>query len=316
MNATQSNWRTIAGAAAVTLFAGLALAQTPCPAPDNCITNPSFEDANPFNAAEPAGWHNLSSPANVRLRTLTDGLTPPAVVRTGQASLELNSPPSATDFRGATTDTVNFFAAGFPFYDPAYDWSSATDIRISGWYYIPSNDPITGQVVGIKVNAKSGSDAPAANRNQDWATLDPWGGEAPTISGHTNNEWMYYEAYWSFADLETEVSDNADLGFFPYPQYSPGRFKLTIGRWSPDAGVATGTIFWDDIKIEYVSSGPICPACAADYDGNGGVDGGDLAAFFTDFEAGEACADVDGNGGVDGGDLGFFFMVFEQGGCE
>jgi len=58
-----------------------------------------------------------------------------------------------------------------------------------------------------------------------------------------------------------------------------------------------------------------CAACAADYDQNGGVDGGDLAAFFADFEAGEACADVDNNGGVDGGDLAFFFAVFEAGGC-
>ena len=60
---------------------------------------------------------------------------------------------------------------------------------------------------------------------------------------------------------------------------------------------------------------PECPACAADYDNNGGVDGGDLAAFFVDFEAGEECADVDGNGGVDGGDLAAFFQVFESGGC-
>ncbi len=59
----------------------------------------------------------------------------------------------------------------------------------------------------------------------------------------------------------------------------------------------------------------ICPECAADYDGNGGVDGGDLASFFADFEAGESCADVDGNGGVDGGDLAEFFSVFEAGGC-
>ncbi len=58
-----------------------------------------------------------------------------------------------------------------------------------------------------------------------------------------------------------------------------------------------------------------CPPCAADYDQNGGVDGGDLAAFFTDFETGETCADVDQNGGVDGGDLGYFFQVFEAGGC-
>ncbi len=60
---------------------------------------------------------------------------------------------------------------------------------------------------------------------------------------------------------------------------------------------------------------PACPPCAADYDNNGGVDGGDLAAFFADFETGETCADVDGNGGVDGGDLGYFFTVFEAGGC-
>ncbi len=61
--------------------------------------------------------------------------------------------------------------------------------------------------------------------------------------------------------------------------------------------------------------GAACPECAADYDGNGGVDGGDLALFFADFENGEGCADVDNNGGVDGGDLSHFFQVFEDGGC-
>ena len=58
-----------------------------------------------------------------------------------------------------------------------------------------------------------------------------------------------------------------------------------------------------------------CPANAADYDQNGGVDGGDIAAFFADFESGAACADVDQNGGVDGGDIGAFFACFEAGGC-
>lgn len=58
-----------------------------------------------------------------------------------------------------------------------------------------------------------------------------------------------------------------------------------------------------------------CPACAADYDQDGGITGGDIAAFFADWEAGAQCADVDSDGGVTGGDLGFFFSVFEQGGC-
>lgn len=59
-----------------------------------------------------------------------------------------------------------------------------------------------------------------------------------------------------------------------------------------------------------------CPICEADFDDNGGVDGGDLAAFFTAFEEGVLCADVDRNGGVDGGDLATFFQLFEDGGCE
>ena len=64
------------------------------------------------------------------------------------------------------------------------------------------------------------------------------------------------------------------------------------------------------------TDGTPCPSCAADFDDNGGVDGGDLASFFATFEEGGECADVDGNGGVDGGDLAAFFQLFEQGGCE
>lgn len=58
-----------------------------------------------------------------------------------------------------------------------------------------------------------------------------------------------------------------------------------------------------------------CPACAADFDANGGIDGADLAAFFTSYEQGAACADVDANGGIDGADLAAFFLAYESGGC-
>lgn len=58
-----------------------------------------------------------------------------------------------------------------------------------------------------------------------------------------------------------------------------------------------------------------CPACAADFDGNGGIDGADLSAFFADYEAGAGCADVDENGGIDGSDLAAFFGAYEAGGC-
>jgi hypothetical protein len=58
-----------------------------------------------------------------------------------------------------------------------------------------------------------------------------------------------------------------------------------------------------------------CPPCTPDYDNNGGVDGGDLAAFFADFEAGAPCADVDFDGGVTGADMGWFMDCFERCAC-
>jgi hypothetical protein len=57
------------------------------------------------------------------------------------------------------------------------------------------------------------------------------------------------------------------------------------------------------------------PACHADYNLDGGVDGADVDAFFADWEAGVDEADVDGDGGVDGADVAAFFGQWEQGGC-
>ncbi len=61
--------------------------------------------------------------------------------------------------------------------------------------------------------------------------------------------------------------------------------------------------------------GPVCPACAADFNNDGGVDGGDIEAFFNAWEGGAACGDVNQDGGVDGGDIEAFFHVWENGGC-
>jgi hypothetical protein len=65
----------------------------------------------------------------------------------------------------------------------------------------------------------------------------------------------------------------------------------------------------------------ICPGvnvcgCAADYNSDGGVDGGDVEAFFGGWENAEPCADVNQDGGVDGGDVEAFFLVWEAGGCN
>ena len=60
---------------------------------------------------------------------------------------------------------------------------------------------------------------------------------------------------------------------------------------------------------------PVAAPCFADYNRDGGVDGGDVEAFFLDWEAGVSEADVNLDGGVDGGDVETFYVSWEAGGC-
>lgn len=66
---------------------------------------------------------------------------------------------------------------------------------------------------------------------------------------------------------------------------------------------------------EYIFRNYLGPVCAADYNEDGGIDGSDVGAFFTDWESGRADADVNADGGIDGGDVESFFAAWENGGC-
>jgi hypothetical protein len=65
---------------------------------------------------------------------------------------------------------------------------------------------------------------------------------------------------------------------------------------------------WFDLRV-----GP--PPCLADFNQDGGIDGGDIGAFFDAWEAADPAADVNEDGGIDGGDVAAFFALWEQGGC-
>ncbi|MBS0196687.1 MAG: DVUA0089 family protein [Planctomycetes bacterium] len=58
-----------------------------------------------------------------------------------------------------------------------------------------------------------------------------------------------------------------------------------------------------------------CPACAADFNQDGGIDGADVEAFFVSWSSGDPCGDVSQDGGVDGTDVESFFLLWEAGGC-
>lgn len=58
-----------------------------------------------------------------------------------------------------------------------------------------------------------------------------------------------------------------------------------------------------------------CFECPADFNQDGGVDGSDIDAFFTAWEAGSCDADTNFDGGIDGSDIDPFFATWEAGGC-
>ena len=58
-----------------------------------------------------------------------------------------------------------------------------------------------------------------------------------------------------------------------------------------------------------------CLDCSADFNQDGGIDGGDVSAFFDRWEIGQCDADVNADGGVDGSDVDTFFAAWEAGGC-
>jgi subtilisin family serine protease len=63
----------------------------------------------------------------------------------------------------------------------------------------------------------------------------------------------------------------------------------------------------------HMELGDPCPPCVGDFNLDGGIDGGDIDAFFHAWEGGDASADVNQDGGIDGSDVSEFFSHWEAG---
>ncbi|MBL9001640.1 MAG: hypothetical protein JNK25_10940 [Phycisphaerae bacterium] len=113
------------------------------------------------------------------------------------------------------------------------------------------------------------------------------------------------------------------------PGIELGTYYLGVGHYlvRPLENAATNGRFHirplggDDLNIAvdfYVGNadcGSSCPACPADFDNSGGVDGSDVEAFYRTWETGETCGDTNQDGSVDGSDVETFFTLWEAGGC-
>ncbi len=99
------------------------------------------------------------------------------------------------------------------------------------------------------------------------------------------------------------------------------------------SGATSSDLLFDNLQesdagtidvIFFTASGPILSdaaqlsigdPCPADFNQDGGIDGGDVEAFFAAWEMGDAAADVNQDGGIDGADVETFFAAWESGGC-
>jgi len=90
--------------------------------------------------------------------------------------------------------------------------------------------------------------------------------------------------------------------------------EVSAGVTATYAGIANFSYRGPSIVV-FAQAGSSCPTCAADFNQDGGVDGGDIEAFFGAWQAGDACGDTNLDGGVDGGDIESFFQVWQAGGC-
>ncbi|MFN9992911.1 MAG: hypothetical protein ACK54H_06165 [Phycisphaerales bacterium] len=86
-----------------------------------------------------------------------------------------------------------------------------------------------------------------------------------------------------------------------------GTVKARVVPLHIQPATAGGAVWFDDITF-----GPAQPTgCPADWTNDGGVDGDDVIAFFTDWDAGNA--DYTGDGGTDGDDVIAFFADWDAG---
>ena len=84
---------------------------------------------------------------------------------------------------------------------------------------------------------------------------------------------------------------------------------------APVTGSATIGLFKPGQGSEIAAAGipiPGVPACPADYNSDGGVDGDDVITFFGLWDSGNSFADFNGDGGVDGDDVIEFFAHWDS----
>lgn len=215
----------LAGLATAT-FAQFAHAQSPA------VANPGFE--TPLNMAtqnRARDWRHFNV---ARRRIATDGLMPPALIRSGIASMEVTA---GFDFGGMDTDTFNSISGLFN--NPEY-FPGCGPITWTVWINIPASHPFVTQVGGLKWEFKR----PDTSIYE--AFEERFFGPFTAIPAHTNGQWVQISSTITQADFNWKFDFYNDGIPWPLPPDAVSLVHFRFG--TPPMGVTeTGTVFFDDV---------------------------------------------------------------------
>ncbi len=323
-----NKFRVMCGAIMCAGLAGTALGQT------NGLQNGSFE-MHCFICGGPfaEGWHSAGGDTIASRRFVGDGLTPTifpvgtpnALTPHSGNSVQSIGTHGGGGYEGVHTDSINYCycdqtcstacASPWPFFDPIFDYNGG-DVVVTGYYMIPANDPIVGDMAGMKIAVKV--------LNQDVATY-----ETLDISGHTDGQWVFYSRTFLRSDIQNHYECNIgvqpDCGCNCVPASPlPDRVKVEPLRFVGEVPPVTtsGTIYWDDITYTQLPGGPTCDSIDFNND-ELFPDTLDIDDFLSIFSGGGCsndpnCGDIDfNNDGLfpDTLDIDALLSVFSGGAC-
>jgi hypothetical protein len=229
--------------------------------------------------------------------------------------------------------------AGFTAIDNASGGNFFGTVLATGSTFEPGDSAgdVTGSATGVRKGyAPTGADGVIDARDIDYVFAQ-FRSNPKILDGQANwsnlDEAVYFDLS---ADMNGDLAvDSADICILVTGILgtSIGDVNLDGSRDAADLAIATtyrggtdraggyanGDVDGDgmvtDGDLAIIASGDCVCFCPADYNRDGGVDGGDIETFFADWESGSGCGDVNADGGIDGGDIEFFFVLWEQGGC-
>lgn len=141
--------------------------------------------------------------------------------------------------------------------------------------------------------ADAGADVTEVDADSDGLAMVMLDGSGSSDTDGTITSWIWTEAgVGQIADTES-----------PTVSLAVGMHEITLEV--TDNG---GSTAFDTVIVTVLP-------CVGDYNQDGGIDGADIDAFFTDWESALPGADINMDGGIDGADVEAFFEKWEAGSC-